>query len=267
MREPLTGGDGSRHSGNASEAERIEALEKLRSYETLASISRAVSTLSHALGTPLNVIAGRAAMIGFGDLPMEEAVNNARIIERQVRQITELVQNVLDFVRQNVQAPERVHPEAIVAEVIELYAPLARERGVRLASGELESGEALMHRQRLLGVLTTFISFGLHHSESGQSITLTFKREQAEPPLSERGRVRPGVYLRFTVSYSNVQFPASMLAHVYEPWFNQSTDDRVLAAQLAICFGMAREHRGWVEINQPVERGAVVSINWPTESR
>lgn len=251
---------------SSSEAERLETLDALRASERMAAMSRAVSTLSHALGTPLNVIAGRAAMIGFGDLPAEEVVNNARIIERQVKQVTTLVQSVLDFVRRDVQPPLRVGLHEVAEQVLELFHLSAEKHAVKLLCGEIEQAEVLLVRDRLLGVLANIVSHGIFAAEPGQSLTLSARRRHAEPPLSERGRVKAGLYACFVVRYSNVRFKEQMLSRVYEPWFEKGVEERLLAAQLAVTFGVAREHRGWVEICNPDVGGAVVTVNWPVEA-
>ena len=49
-------------------AARIAALEQLRHADRLKTVGRLASGIAHELGTPLNVVAGRAGLIGSGKL-------------------------------------------------------------------------------------------------------------------------------------------------------------------------------------------------------
>ena len=63
--------------------DRLVLLDRLRQAERLAVSSRVASVIGHLIGTPLNVIAGRAALIRAN--PSDEStIENARRIEEQV---------------------------------------------------------------------------------------------------------------------------------------------------------------------------------------
>ena len=47
----------------ASTRERFDALEQLRHAERLTTVGRLASSVAHELGTPLNVVTGRARLI------------------------------------------------------------------------------------------------------------------------------------------------------------------------------------------------------------
>ena len=59
-------------------AARIMALEQLRHADRLKTVGRLASGIAHELGTPLNVIAGRAALISSGKLEVEQVGQSAR---------------------------------------------------------------------------------------------------------------------------------------------------------------------------------------------
>src|SRR5688500_13584428 len=118
-------------NGNSdAELRRIELLDALRQEERRAAVSRVASTLSHALGTPLNVIAGRAAMIGMDGMSLEEIQNYARIVEQQVRSVATTLRQVLNFGRDAVIPLETCDVRKVLARAVRVLEPVAAAREV-----------------------------------------------------------------------------------------------------------------------------------------
>jgi signal transduction histidine kinase len=247
-----------------SDVGRLKTLEMLRSVERAATMSRVVSTLSHALGSPLNVIAGRAAMIGLGGTPPADIAKNAQIIEQQVRQLTALVQRVLTFARDGVVTTEEVALASAVEDTVALHAPIALEREVGLSSGACEDVRVSTSRERVLWVLSNLVSAAIAASSPGDSVVLGLMAGQVEPPPSERGRVRPGRYAGIMVDCSGWALALEPSHAVYEPWLDPNPHDRELSALLAVTYGIVREQRGWIEATTR-ERGVLFTVNLPQD--
>jgi C4-dicarboxylate-specific signal transduction histidine kinase len=62
-----------------------------------------------------------------------------------------------------------------------------------------------------------------------------------------------------------VRVPTEWLEHVYEPWFGEAPLEPELTSLLAICFGVVRERRGWLELEQPAEGGTTFRVHWPLD--
>jgi nitrogen-specific signal transduction histidine kinase len=204
--------------------------------------------LSHALGTPLNVIAGRAAMIGMAEeLDANDVRENARIIETQVRNITDLVQRALKFVREGGPEPARIELGALALRVASLLGPLAASRDVSLALEPGESIEAVVPVSRLFDVLAGLTAWGVSRVTPAGSVAISLRRGEPHPPPVERGRARGGAAAVIEIACRGTALPLGMLEHVYEPWLHDGSVDRDTALTLAVAFGIAREHRGWIE--------------------
>lgn len=101
------------------------ALEqRLGHTEKLATIGQLAAEIAHEVGTPLNVIAGRARSIQKKSKDSEAVEKNAEIVAEQTARITRIIQRLLDFTRRKVGAPERsaVRIDELVATTMELLA-------------------------------------------------------------------------------------------------------------------------------------------------
>ncbi len=248
-----------------NEPDRAVELDRLRAEERRAAISRLAATLTHALGTPLNVISGRAAMIGMRDLSRDQLSDNARIIGEQVRAITDTLNHVLAFVREDWTGPAPTDLSALARRTAQLLGPVADARGVRLELGPVAELSAEVHGLRLELVLANLLGAAIGLAEPGARVTLSLAEDDLEPPAHERGRSLGGPSARFAVTLEGMTLPELDFERAYEPWLSPehgSAEERVLAMLYAVSFGVAREHHGWVELGTG-DAGSTFSLCWP----
>ncbi len=253
-------------AGAEEELDPALALDRLRGEERRAAIGRVVSTLSHALGTPLNVISGRAAMMGMRDLSPEQLVDNARIIGEQVRSITGILNRVLAYSREGWPGPVPTALSALTRSLVTLLRPIAQARDIRLELGEVHEIAARVHGPRIEQVLVNLLTFGMTAVERGGRVSLSLVEAELEPPGRERGRAVAGPCARFDVRLHGVALPEPDYEHVYGPWLGPEAgtpEERALAMLYAVAFGIAREHRAWVELHVEPGTASTFSLCWP----
>jgi signal transduction histidine kinase len=203
-------------------------------------------------------------MIGMSEhAAPDDMRQNARIIETQVKNISELLQRTLKFARDGAPEPAPTDLCALAEQVVSLLAPLAAARD---ASIELRAAAPLVASvpaSRLLDTVAVLASWAVRRVAPGQKVSLSVERvESIQPPPGERGRARGGASALFRVRCPGVALSLSLLEHVYEPWLAETTEDRDTAITLAFAFGIAREHRGFVEA-KPDGDGTTFLVCWP----
>ncbi|MGH7619433.1 MAG: sensor histidine kinase [Gemmatimonadaceae bacterium] len=145
-------------------------LVQLRRQQDLARMrTEFVSGVSHELRTPLAQIRWFAELLHLGKLRSEdERARSAGIIDQEARRLTYLVENVLNFSRAE-KGTNRVSlsPADLdheIADVLELFAPLARARQMsvdaRLDAGAVVQLDRDGLRQILLNLLDNAVKYG-----------------------------------------------------------------------------------------------------------
>src|SRR5262249_8698085 len=87
--------------------ERLLLEERLRATSQLATIGQLAAEIAHEVGTPLNVVTGRArAMAKKSDDP-EAVQKNATIVAEQAGRITRIIQRLLDVARRKVGTEDK----------------------------------------------------------------------------------------------------------------------------------------------------------------
>ncbi len=168
-----------------------------------------VANVSHELRTPLAQIRMFAETLLLGRVRSEEEVRRSlRVIDREVRRLAHLVENVLQFSGRErgstvlLREPRALAPR--VEETIEMFEPLVAETGTRIVARLDPDAEASFDpdalRQVLLNLLDNAAKYGprsqeiLVGMESKTGATRLFVEDQG-PGIPERERER--VFDRF----------------------------------------------------------------------
>ena len=161
-----------------------------------------VSGVSHELRTPLAQIRLLAELLHMGKVPSEERERSLRIIDKEARRLSFLVDSILNFTHSR---PGRLSPVSTdiateIDEIVSGFEPLAQAEGVRLTT-QLERGivadvDRGALRQVLLNLLDNAVRYGpprqnvtIATASAGDSWTLEVADEGPGIPADERERI------------------------------------------------------------------------------
>ena len=162
----------------------LARLDDLRQAERRAASARMVSVAGHLVGTPLNVIAGRAALIR-SNLAPEAVEENVRRIEEQVERLALRIRRLIDYFGLAEPSRERRSVGEILDECQALYGPVAGLKGVTLAIARQHTEPLRIEAELVPLVLTTLLSLGVRTSVAGQTISLNVSEHGPKTVLFE----------------------------------------------------------------------------------
>jgi signal transduction histidine kinase len=202
-----------------------------------------VSVAGHLAGTPLNVIAGRAALIRADPSPaaIEE---NLRRIEEQVERMAQRMRRLIEYF--GVSEPHSEHRSvgAILAECQALYLPVAELKGVSLLIDPRDVDDLHIEADVSELILTTLLSLGVRKTAPGQSITLSAAAHGARSVL-------------FELTLPDLEVPHNF--ERFEPPEHGISYDPGTLETCWTCLGLAHRIGGTLSIAKvPSEPGAIV---------
>jgi signal transduction histidine kinase len=232
-------------SREAETRERIEA-EMLRT-NRLAIAGQLAATLAHEVGSPLQVLGGRARdIVKRTDLP-EEIARSAKIIADQVERVHEIVERFLDVARRKAPVARDVRVEDAVAEVTELLAAQARRRGLQLEVAISKDLAIRADPAQLQQLLLNLLQNAVRAGPRGTKI-----RIQGEPSsirAAPGGPARPAVAL--SVEDQGPGIPEADRRRVFEPFYTAWAADAEAVAGtglgLSVVKSIVADHGGVVE--------------------
>ncbi len=225
--------------------------------EKHAAIGRLAAGLAHEIGTPLNIISGRAELMleemGGADPRARQAV---KTITGQIERISSLVRQLLDFAREHSPVQEEVDLKKVARDVADLVQPTLLKHGIFLG---LEWEEDLPRVQanghQLQQVLLNLL---LNSQDAIQGDPERARKGRGEIHIigewADRGWVRMGVR-------DNGQgILPSHLHKVCDPFFTTKPVGTGTGLGLAVVYGIVTEHGGTLDIQSRWGEGTTVSF-------
>jgi light-regulated signal transduction histidine kinase (bacteriophytochrome) len=108
--------------------DRVGLERNLRQSEKLASVGQLAAGLAHEIGTPLNIIGGRADFLLRRPRSETEISDNLQIIRSQIDRITGIVRQLLEFSRRREPAIRAVELKPLVEKITSLLEHKIAER-------------------------------------------------------------------------------------------------------------------------------------------
>jgi signal transduction histidine kinase len=242
---------------------RIAALEDLRHADRLATVGKLAAGVAHELGTPLNVVLGRAQLIAESDTESAATRAGARTIAERVEAMARLIRSLLDFARRKATPVEDVQADALLSSVSALLGPMASGRDVALKVEPCAPTTLRGDPAALTQVLSNLVVNAVQASPVGGQVTLSCEAREATPP-PEVGRPR-GRYARLLVHDEGAGVPHEIRRHLFEPFFTTKDVGEGTGLGLAIAWGIARDHEGWLALEHTDERGTDFALYLPLD--
>ncbi|MGH7324105.1 MAG: ATP-binding protein [Candidatus Rokuibacteriota bacterium] len=238
-----------------TETERALDLERqLRQAAMLAVAGKLASGIAHEVGTPLNIISGRAEFLLKTALPESPERRDLEIIVRQIERISKIIQGLLDSVR--AQKPE-IQPVAVhefVQEFLPLLRHAARRRGVTLTAAMPEAVPAMLaDPAQLQQVVLNLVLNALEATPAGGRVAISARQHDRNG--------QPGVAV--AVSDTGAGIPAEQLPRIFDPFFTTKPRGKGTGLGLAICRDIVRAHGGDIEVASQAGAGATFTFWMP----
>lgn len=240
-------------------AQRLAAVEQLRHADRLKTVGRLAAGLAHELGTPLNVVSGRAALIAGGKLPPEQVRESAVAIKVEADRITNLVRQLLDFARRRTPHRAAADLRDVVRHATALLAPLAEKRHVELQISEVPSPVvACVDQTQLQQLLTNLLMNAVQAMPNGGRVTLRLGAERMR--TADRADGREEDYAWIALDDQGVGIAPEDLPHIFEPFFTTKQTGEGTGLGLSIAQGIVQEHGGWIGVSSVPGVGSCFTV-------
>lgn len=229
----------------------LALLDSLRQAERRAAISRVASVIGHLIGTPLNVIAGRAALIRANP-DQESSKENARRIEEQVERLAGGIRRLIDSVTAPEPRPEPRAADVVVAEALALYEPIAERHGIAIVPVSRLPSTVLADGTTALVVLTSLLSLALRVPPRGKRVEL-------------RSETMPQGGVAFELRIPGLLPPKSRLDRLDPPEEHDAASAERFQL-LSLCYAMAKRRGGHLEVVTEEPSNAAIRFECPGAS-
>lgn len=222
--------------------------------ERLAAIGETTAALSHSIKNILQALRGGADVVemGLAGQNVPQASKGWVIVNRNLERIYSLTLNLLAYSRPRSAGAEPVETGKIVAEVVELVARSASEKGIMVVADTAEDqppcpadGEGV-HQ-----LLMNLVGNAIDAAPPGSGLVKVVSRydpttDESVLEVSDNG---PGI-------------PPTMKKHLFE-LFHSTKGNRGTGLGLAVSRKIVEEHEGSITADSPATGGTVFTVRLP----
>ena len=231
--------------------ERKHIQKQLWKAERLAELGTLASGMAHEIGTPMNVILGRAEYLlqRTADEGMKKGLAT---IVTQIERITKVMNQLLACARRETPERRAVDLAEIVEDSLEMFQErIAHSRITVEKAIEANMPSVLADRDQLLQVLINLMMNSLHAMPEGGRLRLSLARE--------------GSHVSLGVSDTGHGMPEEIRSKVFEPFFTTKDFGKGTGLGLTVVKGIVEEHGGTIAVESVVDKGTTFWIQLPLD--
>lgn len=234
-------------------AEKINLEKTLRHTDKLASIGQLASGLAHEIGTPLNVISGRAEHLLHKLADDHPGARNLQTIIRQSERITKTMQQLLAFSRKSAACFKEVSLEKIVQEAFSLC-QLKQRSNLPQIQIELDLLEETMlaDDDGLRQLFVNLMLNSFHVLQSGGTIRVT---SVADSHNSE------GIIVTYEDNGPGI--PPDARERIFDPFFTTKDVGEGTGLGLYMVTNIVQEHQGRIALDADFKPGVRFILHLP----
>lgn len=237
---------------------RLESERSLQQSQKLAIIGQFASGLAHEIGTPLNIISGRAELIKVKLDDKEGIAKNLGIILQQTERIKAIIQQLLNFMRK--KKPEQIlmNIPTLIENSLVLLAHEIEKQGISVVKefphdSPVVRGDPTQLQQVLINIFLN----ALQAMPNGGQLRIFYSLEKVS--REEFGGRKE--YIVIGVADSGMGMEQEVLNNIFNPFFTTKASGTGLG--LMVVKGIVQEHEGWIEVESEVGKGSTFKIYLP----
>jgi PAS domain S-box-containing protein len=266
---PLRGDDGNPTGlivtgRDVTDQNRLE--EQLRQSHKLEAVGRLAGGIAHDFNNLLTVILGNLELVRSG-AAQEEAPELLAAVERAAKQAAELTKQMLGFARRQPLRTTTLNLNALVNDAVALLRRTIDPRIVIRVDAASDLSPVAADPVQVQQVLMNLCLNARDAMPEGG--TLTVETADAAGAVACGSKAAPAAgFVRLSVSDTGVGMTEEVRAKIFEPFFTTKDVGRGTGLGLAVVYGVAQAHGGWVDCISSPGAGSRFDVYLPrsTES-
>ncbi len=233
-----------------SARKRIE--QQLRRAERLAEVGTLAAGMAHEIGTPMNVILGRAEQL-MRKTEDETTRRGLATITAQVERITKIMNQLLTFARRKPGERRPVNLGQSVEECLEVLQDRVRRRRITVES----HFETTLHPVHVHGdpdemsqVVLNLLINAIHAMPDGGTLRIALERVNS--------------HVKMVVADTGHGIAEEDLPKIFDPFFTTKEAGQGTGLGLTVVHNIVQEHGGTIAVESKPGKGTTFTIMLPT---
>ena len=229
------------------------ALEdQLRKTERLAELGTLASGMAHEIGTPMNVILGRAELL-MRKAKDESTRRGLETIVTQVERITKIMNQLLSFARKRPSEQGNVDLVWAIGNVLDMLVEKFTSHGIQVVQEySPDLPQVLADSDHITQVLLNLLLNACQAMPEGGTTTLK---------LCPKGDM-----VELSIQDTGTGIPEDQVSKIFDPFFTTKAVGEGTGLGLTVVHGIIQENNGTIRVNSIPGQGSTFIISLPLYS-
>jgi two-component system cell cycle sensor histidine kinase/response regulator CckA len=252
------------NSRDVSDRKRLE--NDLRQAQKMEAVGRLAGGIAHDFNNLLMAIGGYSELL-LENLP-ESDPRRADVLEiiSSTERAAALVRQLLAFSRQREQTREVTDVNASIQSRLRLLELTLGKQGVLSTDLAPDLMLVMADPSQLEQVLLNLVINARDAMPNGGEVKIETRNVLVRPDEPHAAVLRPGRYVRISVSDTGIGMSDDLKSRIFEPFFTTKDEGRGSGLGLATVYAVVEEHEGHVEVSSEPGHGATFHIYLPART-
>ena len=228
--------------------ENIKLEKNFRQSERLASVGQLAAGLAHEMGTPLNIIGGRAEHLLRRQRTPKETEENLEIIRGQIDRIAALVRQLLQFSQRKEPIFRDIDLNTLIANVKNLldHKLAAHNVHVEVNRAGIEWPAIRADADLLQQVFINLFLNSLHAMKPDGNIRIAAEVMRNGSPTGSAAST--GDWLKISFEDDGAGIAPKNLDRIFDPFFTTKDVGEGTGLGLTVSYGIIKDHDGEIKV-------------------
>lgn len=229
---------------------RQELQRSLQAADRLVTVGELSATVAHEIGSPLQVLHGRARLLEAAAHDPDRVRSHAQVLVREAERITRIVRRLLDVTRTPALRRDVVQVERVLGDVLDLLQHELTRRQVRVVRA-IEPCAVVGDPDQLRQVVLNLVTNALHATaDRVGEVTVSARAADAQ-------------HVELVVADDGVGMSDEVQARAFEPLFTTRAERGGVGLGLVVVRAIVQEHGGTVSCASSPGRGSRFVVTLP----
>jgi PAS domain S-box-containing protein len=243
----------------------LRAVEsRLQQAERMESIGTLAGGIAHDFNNILSAIIGYTELSLFDATKGTPLEHNLQEVYTAAKRARDLVKQILAFARQSDEEQKPIQVDIIAKEVLKLIRstiPTTIEVKENIESHSLIMGNPSQVHQVFMNLCSNAAQ-AMEDAGGVLEVVLADVEHNDQSPLPLSG-LKPGNYLKITVSDTGLGISPDIIGSIFEPYFTTKGVGKGTGMGLALTHGIIESYGGKIAVDSELGKGTIFSIYLP----
>lgn len=227
--------------------------EQLRRTERIAELGTLASGMAHEIGTPMNVILGRAEYLQ--QRTQDEGLKKGLgTIVTQVERITKVMNQLLAFARRRTPERRPVDLSTTIDDSLEMFQERLRRKQITVERHmDPQLPLVMADPDQMTQVMINLLMNSVHAMPDGGTLRIKAGRANRHATVE--------------VSDTGHGMSQEVLDKIFDPFFTTKDTGEGTGLGLTVVKGIVEEHDGTISVASEVDKGTTVTVSLPIDDK